>query len=197
MTRPTPLLALQSAGTTTRSICSRTMSSQRTRRTIRRNTDSRSAPGKTAGLSSPPRLSALGEGRSIPIIDRPLLTYLARSVASKPKQGVEAMMSNVYAALFHVAARKHFEDELPDAVAPPLSDSGPQPAARTRDRSDCIGVQICRHFPSRRHERTPAIRTVLLRALHAHAGRPQQQDRRDHRGGLTRTGITAGGDDIK
>jgi hypothetical protein len=78
-------------------------------------------------------LSAFGEGNSIPIIDRPMLTYLTRSFAARPRQGLEAvalrvdipvvlaeawMMANVYAALFHVAAGKHFGEDLPEAVAP-------------------------------------------------------------------------------
>ncbi|WP_168626980.1 hypothetical protein [Cryobacterium sp. BB307] len=77
-------------------------------------------------------LSSFGEGKSIPIFDRPMLTYLSRSKNAKPKQGLEAvslrvevpvvlaetwMMANVYAALFHVAARKHYGHPLPDGVA--------------------------------------------------------------------------------
>lgn len=77
-------------------------------------------------------LSAFGEGKSLPIFDRPMLTYLSRPHA-KPKQGIEAvslrvdvpivlaeawMIANVYAAIFHTAARKHFADELPASVAP-------------------------------------------------------------------------------
>ncbi|MFJ2355008.1 hypothetical protein [Frigoribacterium sp. NPDC087798] len=77
-------------------------------------------------------LSAFGEGESVPIFDRPLLTYLSRPHA-RPKQGLEAvslrvdldtvlaetwMMATVYAALFHVAARNHFGEDLPDGVAP-------------------------------------------------------------------------------
>ena len=81
-------------------------------------------------------LSAFGEGRSIPIFDRPLLTYLARprTEPKQPKQGLEAvslrvdvptvlaetwMMANTYAALFRVAALKHFGANLPAGVAPP------------------------------------------------------------------------------
>lgn len=77
-------------------------------------------------------LSAFGEGKSIPIFDRPMLTYLSRPHGT-PRQGVEAvslrvdlpavlaetwMMSNVYAALFHSAARRHFGSEVPDDIAP-------------------------------------------------------------------------------
>lgn len=77
-------------------------------------------------------LSAFGEGKSVPIFDRPMLTYLSRP-HTRPKQGWEAislrvdlpvvlaeawMMANVYAALFHVAARKHYGDLIPDGVAP-------------------------------------------------------------------------------
>ena len=65
-------------------------------------------------------LSAFGEGKSVPIFDRPILTYLSRPVG-KPKFGVESislrvdvpvvlaetwMIANVYAAMFHIAARK-------------------------------------------------------------------------------------------
>jgi hypothetical protein len=61
-----------------------------------------------------------------------MLTYLSRPHA-KPRQGIEAvslrvevpivlaetwMIANIYAAVFHVAARKHFGGELPEGVAP-------------------------------------------------------------------------------
>lgn len=89
-------------------------------------------------LTTPPNdlgeipVSAFGEGRSVPIFDRPMLTYLSRPHGT-PKQGVEAvslrvevavvlaetwMIANVYAAMFHVAARRHYGEELPDGVAP-------------------------------------------------------------------------------
>lgn len=76
-------------------------------------------------------LSAFGEGKSLPIFDRPMLTYLSRPHV-KPKQGVEAvslrvdvpvvlaeawMIANVYAAMFHARARRHFGEVLPDGVA--------------------------------------------------------------------------------
>lgn len=77
-------------------------------------------------------VSAFGEGKSLPIFDRPMLTYLSRPHV-KPKQGVEAislrvdvpvvlaeawMIANVYAAMFHARARRHFGHELPEGVAP-------------------------------------------------------------------------------
>ncbi|RKN68669.1 hypothetical protein D7252_14495 [Microbacterium sp. CGR2] len=76
--------------------------------------------------------SAFGAGRSVPIFDRPMLTYLSRPHV-KPKHGVEAislrvdvpvvlaeawMIANVYAAMFHVRARRHFGEDMPDGVAP-------------------------------------------------------------------------------
>lgn len=76
-------------------------------------------------------LSAFGEGKSLPIFDRPILTYLSRPHV-KPKQGVEAvslrvdvpvvlaetwMIANVYAAMFHARACRHFGDAMPDGVA--------------------------------------------------------------------------------
>ncbi|ROQ04941.1 MULTISPECIES: hypothetical protein [unclassified Curtobacterium] len=80
-------------------------------------------------------LSAFGEGRSTPIFDRPLVTYLTRprTKGKQPQPGVEAvtlridvptvlaetwMMANVYAALFHVAAVKHHNGAPPDGIAP-------------------------------------------------------------------------------
>lgn len=77
-------------------------------------------------------LSAFGEGKSVPIFDRPMLTYLSRPVV-KPRLGVEAislrvdtpvvlaetwMMANLYAAMFHIAALKHFNGSPPPEVAP-------------------------------------------------------------------------------
>lgn len=77
-------------------------------------------------------LSAFGEGKSVPIFDRPMLTYLSRPHV-KPKQGLEAislrvdvpvvlaeawMIGNVYAAMFHARAKRHFGDEMPEGVAP-------------------------------------------------------------------------------
>lgn len=76
-------------------------------------------------------LSAFGEGKSVPIFDRPMLTYLSRPHV-KPKQGVEAislrvdvpivlaeawMIANLYAAMFHAQAKRHFGEDLPDGVA--------------------------------------------------------------------------------
>lgn len=77
-------------------------------------------------------LSAFGEGKSIPLFDRPLLSYLNRP-SVKPKLGWEVaslrvdlpvvlaeawMMANIHAAIFHVAALKHFEGEIPEGIAP-------------------------------------------------------------------------------
>ena len=77
-------------------------------------------------------LSAFGEGKSVPIFDRPMLTYLSRP-HGKPKRGLEVvslrvdvdtvlaetwMLATVYAALFHVAALEHFEGLAPDGLAP-------------------------------------------------------------------------------
>lgn len=77
-------------------------------------------------------VSAFGKGKSVPIFDRPMLTYLSRPHV-KPKQGLEAislrvdvpvvlaeawMIANVYAAMFHARAKRHFGDEVPDGVAP-------------------------------------------------------------------------------
>jgi len=68
----------------------------------------------------------------MPIFDRPMLTYLSRPHV-KPKQGLEGislrvdvpvvlaeawMIANVYAAMFHARARRHFGDDLPEGVAP-------------------------------------------------------------------------------
>lgn len=84
-------------------------------------------------------LSAFQDGRSTPIFDRPLVTYLTRSYSkrSHPKRGLEAislridvptvlaetwMMATVYATLFHTAALQHFSDAPPPGLAarPPL-----------------------------------------------------------------------------
>lgn len=77
-------------------------------------------------------LSAFGEGKSVPIFDRPMLTYLSRPHV-KPKQGLEAislrvdvpvvlaeawMIANVYAAMFHARAKRHFGHQMPAGVAP-------------------------------------------------------------------------------
>lgn len=77
-------------------------------------------------------VSAFGEGKSVPIFDRPMLTYLSRP-HMKPKQGIEAislrvdvpvvlaeawMIANVYAAVFNARAIRHFGADLPDGVAP-------------------------------------------------------------------------------
>lgn len=77
-------------------------------------------------------LSAFGEGRSVPIFDRPMLTYLNR-LPARLGQGIEAvslrvevpvvlaeawMLANVYGALFHIAAKKHFGGTLPESAAP-------------------------------------------------------------------------------
>lgn len=77
-------------------------------------------------------VSAFGAGKSMPIFDRPMLTFLSRPHAL-PKQGLEAislrvdvpvvlaeawMIANVYAAMFHARAKRHFGDEMPEGVAP-------------------------------------------------------------------------------
>ncbi len=77
-------------------------------------------------------LSAFGEGNSVQIFDRPMLTYLCRP-PRRMKQGLEMislrvevpvvlaetwMIANVYAAMFHVAALKHFGGHLPEGIAP-------------------------------------------------------------------------------
>ncbi|WP_168698743.1 hypothetical protein [Gordonia paraffinivorans] len=76
--------------------------------------------------------SAFGGGKSIPLFDRPMLTYLSRP-PKELRQGLEAvslrvdlpvvlaetwMMANVYAAMFHIAAREHYGESLPEGVAP-------------------------------------------------------------------------------
>lgn len=88
-------------------------------------------------------VSAFGDGKSMPIFDRPMLTYLSRPRV-KPKQGLEAislrvdvpvvlaeawMIANVYAAMFHARARRHCGDDLPEGVAPiPRSSSDDYPS---------------------------------------------------------------------
>ncbi|RZT64380.1 hypothetical protein EV140_0629 [Microcella alkaliphila] len=77
-------------------------------------------------------VSAFGEGKSVPIFDRPMLTYFSRPHV-KPGQGLEAislrvdvpvvlaeawMIANVYAAMFHAQAKRHFGEEMPEGVAP-------------------------------------------------------------------------------
>lgn len=76
--------------------------------------------------------SAFGEGKSIPLFDRPMRTYLSRP-PRELRQGLEAvslrvdppvvlaetwMMANVYAAMLHIAAREHYGENLPENVAP-------------------------------------------------------------------------------
>ncbi|WP_420364240.1 hypothetical protein AAEP80_09660 [Curtobacterium sp. L3-7] len=68
----------------------------------------------------------------MPIFDHLMLTYLSRPHV-KPKQGLEAislrvdvrvvvaeawMIANVYAAMFHARAKRHFGEEMPEGVAP-------------------------------------------------------------------------------
>ncbi|GGJ94427.1 hypothetical protein GCM10011372_35930 [Agromyces bauzanensis] len=77
-------------------------------------------------------LNAFGVGKSLPLFDRPMLTYLSRP-PKELRQGLEAislrvdlpvvlaetwMMANLYAAIFHIAAREHFGEEIPEGVAP-------------------------------------------------------------------------------
>ena len=77
-------------------------------------------------------VSAFGEGKSIPLFDRPMLTYLSRPPKGL-KQGLEAvslrvdlsvvlaetwMLATVYAAMFHISAREHYGERLPEGVAP-------------------------------------------------------------------------------
>lgn len=77
-------------------------------------------------------LSAFGPGQSVPIFDRPFLTYLTRRKAN-PARGVEAvsirvdvpvmlaeawMMANVYGCLFNVAAVAHFGAGSEEEIAP-------------------------------------------------------------------------------
>lgn len=77
-------------------------------------------------------LSNLGPGKSLPLFDRPALTYLNRP-SGTPKRGWEAvslrvdiptvlaetwMIAHVYASMFHVAAIKHFGQKIPDSLAP-------------------------------------------------------------------------------
>lgn len=103
------------------------------------------------GPSGEVPLSAFGEGKSLPIFDRPVLTYIGRPVAARPPQGLEAtslrvdvpvvlaeawMMANIYGALFHVAAVKHYGDKMPEvgvAPYPPLI-AGSSPGYVLKDR---------------------------------------------------------------
>lgn len=89
-------------------------------------------------ITTPPKAdgtipsSAFGEGKSLPLFDRPMLTYLSRP-PKKLGQGLEAvslrvdlpvvlaetwMMANVYATMFHTAARHHYGENLPEEIAP-------------------------------------------------------------------------------
>jgi len=85
----------------------------------------------TATSSGEVPLSAFEDGKSIPLFDRPMITYLSRPYG-KPKPGLELvslrvdietvltetwMMATVYAALFRVAATRHFGGYVPDEVA--------------------------------------------------------------------------------
>ncbi|MDJ0338681.1 hypothetical protein [Cryobacterium sp. PH31-O1] len=85
-------------------------------------------------------LSSFQNGNSIPLFDRPMLSYLARP-HGKPRQGLEItslqvdlpivlaetrMIAVIYAACFHVAALAHFG--VADAIAPyPVLHKGPTP----------------------------------------------------------------------
>lgn len=87
------------------------------------------------------RLSSFQNGNSIPIFDRPMVTYLARPYGS-PRPGLEIsslrievplvmaetwMISVIYAAVFHIAAKRHFR-EVAGGVAPyPTLPTGPTP----------------------------------------------------------------------
>lgn len=86
-------------------------------------------------------VSAFQDGRSIPLFDRPMLTYLARPFA-KPRQGLELtslrievpivlaetwMMAVVYGAVFHVAARRHFGERTEEIAPYPPLHTGPSP----------------------------------------------------------------------
>lgn len=77
-------------------------------------------------------VSAFRNGKSLPLFDRPMLTYLSRPPKAM-RQGREAvslrvdlpvvlaetwMMATVYAAMFHIAAREHYGASLPERVAP-------------------------------------------------------------------------------
>lgn len=87
-------------------------------------------------------VSAFGDGKSIPIFDRPMLSILSRAKGAK-HLGLEVtslrvdvasvlaetwMFSVVYGALFHVAARKHFDTNDSAKIAPyPRLPLGPTP----------------------------------------------------------------------
>ncbi|MPV49231.1 hypothetical protein GCG21_04275 [Pseudactinotalea sp. HY160] len=77
-------------------------------------------------------VSAFGEGKPMPLFDRPMLTYLSRP-PRELRQGLEAvslrvdlsavlaetwMLATVYAAMFHIAACEHYGESLPEGVAP-------------------------------------------------------------------------------
>jgi hypothetical protein len=98
-------------------------------------------PGPDADGNLP--LSSFRNGNSIPIFDRPMVTYLARPYA-KPPQGLEIgslrievplvlaetwMIAVVYAAIFHVAAKRHFGEEAVDVAPYPTLPTGPTPEA--------------------------------------------------------------------
>jgi len=86
-------------------------------------------------------VSVFGPGKSLPIEDKPALTYLARPYG-KPARGVEAtslqvgvphvlaeawLMAVPYAAFFHVAARRHFGGSTEDLAPFPTFPLGPSP----------------------------------------------------------------------
>ena len=87
--------------------------------------------------------SAFQNGNSIPIFDRPMVTCLARP-HGRPALGLEVsslrieiplvlaetwMISVVYAALFNVAAKRHFGDRQVDVAPYPTLPTGPTPEA--------------------------------------------------------------------
>lgn len=87
-------------------------------------------------------VSAFGEGKSIPIFDRPMLSFLSHP-GNKRALGIELtalrvdvpsvlaetwMIAVTYAALFHVAALKHFDgDEATGIASYPRLPVGPLP----------------------------------------------------------------------
>jgi len=103
-----------------------------------------------APIADPTRIpvSAFGPGKSVPIIDKPELTYLGRPFGQPPR-GVEAtslqvsvphvlaeawLMAIPYAAFFHVAARGHFEGDASAEYAPfPRLPLGPTPSQLLRN----------------------------------------------------------------
>ncbi|MCL3776629.1 MULTISPECIES: hypothetical protein [unclassified Actinomyces] len=110
---------------------------------------------RTELITTPPNedgtipTSAFGEGKSTPLFDRPMLTYLSRP-PKELRQGLEVtslrvdlpvvlaetwMMANVYATMFHVAALEHYGKRLPEDVAPyPALVVGRQPDQLIGDR---------------------------------------------------------------